>query len=204
MFKTLLSRHSSYIPVTFFQSRNKDGNSWYLRNCCSLPVTECHISEFRSVNFGRHYTPSPLYMYPFICHTFQSTSHMLDFAYEFDVLCVFLYPLPPHIYLMCVLTYLNFDIWRSLWSLIYAIRASHSLASSIDWMPSEKCQVSTFAAMEKTKYHRGSTVVCSALMRQREKITDIHFLQGIKCYNLAVNERAVLIGPYVLIINARF
>ena len=33
---------------------------------------------------------------------------------------------------------------------------------------------------------------------------DIHFLQGIKCANLAVNERAVLIGPYALTINARF
>jgi len=78
------------------------------------------------------------------------------------------------------------------------------MACSIDWMLREMHQVNTFTAMEKTSYNSGRTVVCPALMKQREKITDIHFLQGIKCANLAVNEQAVLIGPYVLIINMRF
>jgi hypothetical protein len=78
------------------------------------------------------------------------------------------------------------------------------MTSSIDWFLREMHQVNTFTAMERISYNSGRTVVCPALMKQREKITDIHFLQGIKCANLAVNEQAVLIGPYVLIIKTRF
>ena len=103
---------------------------------------------------------------------FRAHHIMPDFVYQFDVLYGFLYQLPFHIfhlYLMCVLTYLNFDIWRSLWSLIYAIRASHSLASSIDWMLRVMRQVNTFAGVEKTKYHSGWSGFCPALIQQREK-----------------------------------
>jgi hypothetical protein len=78
------------------------------------------------------------------------------------------------------------------------------MASSIDLILREMHQVNTFTVMEKTGYKSGRNVVCPALMKQRDKITDIYFLQGINCTNLVVNERAVLIGPYVLMINTRF
>jgi hypothetical protein len=47
---------------------------------------------------GAMLLPAPLETYQFISHTFHSTSHMLHFTYQPDVLYGFLYPLSFHAY----------------------------------------------------------------------------------------------------------
>jgi hypothetical protein len=164
-----------YIPVTYLQPTNKDGSSRFLRNCGTERVLKVIMQNFAMQILGAMTLHTSRHVTIYLSYILQHITYAW-LLYQLGVSCAFLYPPAFHICLMCVLTYLNFDIWRSLWSLIYAIRVSHSLASSIDWILREMSQVDTFAGVEKTKQDSGWTVVCPVLMQQREKITDIHFL----------------------------
>lgn len=184
---TIISKE--HITVRGMQSANLDGGSRFLR-----------------LNFGRHDTPALLVMCWVISHAFRSTANMSDFnCVQIWFFLGFQYPLAFQMYWTCVLTYLNFDIWQSQWSLIYCDTSLlFALPASIDWCLNEMRQVSTFASVEKIKY-RSRTVIepCSDAENGR-KLRKFISSKVQRSPIWLLMSGGVLIGPCVLIINAHF